>query len=104
MQEHITSWQDFIVLDVFSSLTEDWGHSGLALIGDAAHTMTPTGAFGLNSAMKDADVLAGLLEQQTIEQLDSLTCAAQRRHEIEKLQALQIEKEQSFSSQFTIMG
>ena len=104
VQEHITSWQDFIVLDVFSSLIEDWGQRGLALIGDAAHTMTPTGAFGLNSAMKDADVLAELLEQQTIEQLDSLTCAAQRRQEIEKLQALQIEKEQSFSSQFTIMG
>ncbi|MGM9950526.1 MAG: FAD-dependent monooxygenase [Lysinibacillus sp.] len=104
VQEQITSWQDFIVLDVFSSLTEDWGHRGLALIGDAAHTMTPTGAFGLNSAMKDADVLAGILEQQMIEQLDSLTCAAQRRQEIEKLQALQIEKEQSFSSHFTIMG
>ena len=104
VQEHITSWQDFIVLDVFSSLIEDWGQRGLALIGDAAHTMTPTSAFGLNSAMKDADVLAELLEQQTIEQLDSLTCAAQRRQEIEKLQALQIEKEQSFSSQFTIMG
>ena len=104
VQEHITSWGDFIVLDVFSSLTEDWGHRGLALIGDAAHTMTPTGAFGLNSAMKDADVLAELLEQHTIDQLDSLTCAAQRRQEIEKLLALQIEKEQSFSSQFTIMG
>lgn len=76
------------------------GHNGLALIGDAAHTMTPTGAFGLNSAMKDADILAELLEKQTIEQLDSLTCASQRKQEIEKLQALQIEKNRDFSHIF----
>lgn len=104
VHEHITSWEDFILLDVFSSQAEHWGHNGLALIGDAAHTMTPTGAFGLNSAMKDADILAELLEKQTIEQLDSLTCASQRKQEIEKLQALQIEKEQGFFSHFSIMG
>ncbi|WP_431028121.1 FAD-dependent monooxygenase [Lysinibacillus sp. LZ02] len=104
VQQNITSWQDFVLLDVFSSQTEDWGRNGLALIGDAVHTMTPTGAFGLNSAMKDADVLASLIEQQTIEKLDYLTCATKRKHEIEKIQALQIEKEQGFASQFTLIA
>ena len=102
--KHITSWQDFVLLDVFSSQTEDWGRNGLALIGDAVHTMTPTGAFGLNSAMKDADILAEILEKQTIEQLDLLTCTAARKREIEKIQAIQIEKEQGFASQFTLLA
>ena len=102
--QYITSWKDFVLLDVFSSQAENWGYNGLALIGDAAHTMTPTGAFGLNSAMKDADMLAGLLKKQTIEHINLLACATERKQEIEKLQALQIEKEQGFSSQFAIMG
>ena len=102
--KHITSWQDFVLLDVFSSQTEDWGRNGLALIGDAVHTMTPTGAFGLNSAMKDADLLAELLQKQKIEQLDLLACKAARKQEVEKIQALQIEKEQGFASQFTLLA
>lgn len=104
VKEHITSWSDFILLDVFSSQTEEWGRNGLALIGDAVHTMTPTGAYGLNCAMKDADILAYLIEeQQTLEQLDILNCGAMRKAEIEKLQAIQIEKEQGFKSQFEVL-
>jgi len=103
VHEHITSWQDFILLDVFSSYTDCWGKNGLALIGDAVHTMTPTGAYGLNSAMKDADVLASLLEKHTLDQLDSIDCSSQRKQQIEKIQALQIEKEQDFVSQFAVM-
>ncbi|MDO7485198.1 FAD-dependent monooxygenase [Peribacillus frigoritolerans] len=59
--ENIRSWQDFILLDVYSSYCETWTKEGVALLGDAAHTMTPTGAFGLNCAMKDADILAELI-------------------------------------------
>lgn len=104
VKEHITSWKDFILLDVFSSQTEAWGKNGLALIGDAVHTMTPTGAFGLNCAMKDADVLVELIEQQkTLSSLDIITCGTKRKEEIEKLQAIQIEKEQGFISQFEVM-
>ena len=103
-QKHITSWQDFVLLDVFSSQTDEWGRNGLTLIGDAVHAMTPTGAFGLNSAMKDADVLAELLEKQTIEQLDSLACRAARKQEIERIQAMQIEKEQGYASQFSLLA
>ena len=55
VRENIQSWKDFVLLDVYSSSSETWGKKGLALIGDAVHTMTPTGAFGLNSALKDAD-------------------------------------------------
>lgn len=103
VKEHITSWKDFILLDVFSSQTDIWSQKGLTLIGDAVHTMTPTGAYGLNSAMKDADILADLIEVQTLEKLDMTVCSKLRKQEIEKIQAIQIEKEQGFESQFSVM-
>ena len=98
---HITSWNDFVLLDVFSSTSENWGDNGIVLIGDAAHTMTPTGAFGLNSALKDADILAEALTLNTFDVFSS-ECATQRKKEIERIQAIQIEKEKSFSSNFYI--
>ncbi|QGM30015.1 NAD(P)-binding protein [Bacillus sp. N3536] len=103
VHKHIQSWKDFVLLDVYSTTSENWGSSGLVLIGDAIHTMTPTGAFGLNSALKDADYLAKLIDKDYVTLLDSFDCSTQRKREIEKIQASQIEKEQSFASQFTIM-
>ena len=99
LSQHITSWDDFILLDVFSTRTDNWGDNGVVLIGDAVHTMTPTGAFGLNSAMKDADVLAQELNPQSFDLLSS-TCKVKRKEEIERLQALQIEKELNFYKNF----
>ena len=103
VRENIQSWKDFVVLDVYSSTSENWGKKGLALIGDAVHTMTPTGAFGLNSALKDADFLANLIDNNTIDQLNLADCAKTRKKEVAKIQAIQIEKEQSFASQFVVM-
>ena len=99
VEQHITSWHDFVLLDVFSSYTDNWGENGVVLIGDAAHTMTPTGAFGLNSALKDADVLAEALEPGALHLLQS-TCETERKREIQRIQALQIEKELNFSTNF----
>ena len=101
---HIQSWQDFVLLDVYSSTSENWGKNGVVLIGDAVHTMTPTGAFGLNSAMKDADILAQLIDNDYITKLDLLNCATKRKQEVAKIQAIQIEKEQSFADQFVVMS
>lgn len=103
-RRHIQSWQDFVLLDVFSSSTENWGKNGVALIGDAVHTMTPTGAFGLNSALKDANMLASIINSKYISELDLISCASQRKKEVDKLQAIQIEKEQSFASQFVLFA
>ncbi|MFP3918884.1 FAD-dependent monooxygenase [Lysinibacillus telephonicus] len=102
VRNHIKSWSDFVLLDVQSNSTDCWGKDGLALIGDAVHTMTPTGAFGLNSAMKDADTLATILTKQTISTVDLMNCATERKKAVEKLQAIQIEKEQTFATQFVI--
>lgn len=102
VKQHIQSWQDFVPLDVFSSMAEQWGKNGVVLIGDAVHTMTPTGAYGLNSALMDAHLLAEILLQN--EQFDFVSCATKRKHEIERIQARQIEKEQKFSEAFVILS
>lgn len=103
VRENIQSWKDFVLLDVYSSTSEHWGKKGVALIGDAVHTMTPTGAFGLNSALKDADYLASLIDDHTINELNTADCASVRKKEVAKIQAIQVEKEQSFASQFIVM-
>ena len=103
-RSHIQSWNDFVLLDVHSSFGEQWNKAGIALIGDAVHTMTPTGAFGLNCALKDADILASIIDPEYISELDLISCASMRKKEIEKLQAIQIEKEQSFASQFMVFA
>lgn len=102
VQEHIQSWKDFVLLDVFSSMTEQWGKEGVALIGDAVHTMTPTGAYGLNSSLMDAHVLAQMLLEN--EEFDFVSCATARKKQIEKIQAIQIEKEQKFHEAFLVLS
>lgn len=102
--ENIRSWHDFILLDVYSSYCETWTKDGVALLGDAAHTMTPTGAFGLNCAMKDADILAELISGCILQGdagfLGLKMAEPKRKAEIDRLQAIQVDKEISFASQF----
>lgn len=102
VRQTIRSWRDFMPLDVFSSTSEVWGKDGVVLIGDAVHTMTPTGAFGLNAAMEDADIVAQMLEPETIQHVSFSSCATTRKKEMAKLQAMQLEKEQSFAAHFAI--
>ena len=102
IEANLKDWRDFVLLDVFSSRTEEWGKNGVLLIGDAVHTMTPTGAFGLNSAMKDADILASLLTRENLNTVDQFACANNRRKKIEEIQAIQIEKEQTFKDHFNL--
>lgn len=98
--QHIQSWRDFVLLDVFSSHCDSWGTEGLVLLGDAVHTMTPTGAFGLNSALKDADCLASLLSKETIAQFDVQVFQQIREPDINEVLTKQIEKEQTFAANF----
>ena len=61
--KNITSWNDFTLLQVQSSKSDTWVMDRVVIIGDAAHTMSPTGAYGLNSSMKDAEVLFQIIDQ-----------------------------------------
>ncbi|MBB6444981.1 FAD-dependent monooxygenase [Bacillus benzoevorans] len=103
-RSHIRSWEDFVLLQVQSSRCDTWVKKGLVIIGDAAHTMSPTGAIGINSAMKDADTLFQLMnEMDSIEDLsliDLQRFEQMRRQEVEEQQKFQLEKEASFGKQF----
>ena len=75
------------------------------MIGDAAHTMSPTGAFGLNSSMKDAEVLFQMI--MNTESLEDIGSEELKRFEqirkpiVEELQSTQLVKEASIGMQFS---
>ncbi|MFS0821940.1 FAD-dependent monooxygenase [Bacillus sp. 1P02SD] len=104
VRQHIQSWKNFVCLKVFSSKADTWVKDGLVILGDAAHTMTPTAAIGINCAIKDAHVLAPILEQALIDRDFSESRLKEfeiiRRTEIEQQQEMQFEKEVSFQTNF----
>jgi len=54
----------FFPLEGLIRLIDDWARDGLLLIGDAAHTMSPAGAIGVNVALATAAVAAQQLYPQ----------------------------------------
>lgn len=104
VRSHIQSWDDFVLLQVQSSRCTTWVKKGLVIIGDAAHTMSPTGAIGINSAMKDADILFQLINEyhdiKDLHLIDLQRFEQLRRQEVEEQQKFQLEKEASFGKQF----
>ncbi|MDR7077395.1 2-polyprenyl-6-methoxyphenol hydroxylase-like FAD-dependent oxidoreductase [Neobacillus niacini] len=104
IERHLKSWKDIVFLDVFSSKSPTWVKDGLVMIGDAAHTMTPTAAIGINTGMKDAYVLAPIITEAirtkqfsegTLREFEVL-----RREKVEYLQEEQINEEKSYYTNF----
>jgi 2-polyprenyl-6-methoxyphenol hydroxylase-like FAD-dependent oxidoreductase len=54
----LTDFTPFFPLEGVIRLIDDWARDGLLLIGDAAHTMSPAGAIGVNVALATAAVTA----------------------------------------------
>lgn len=61
IQDHILSWNDTVVLDIFTAKVPQWSRDGLVLIGDAAHTVSPILGQGVNLAIQDAVELAPII-------------------------------------------
>jgi 2-polyprenyl-6-methoxyphenol hydroxylase-like FAD-dependent oxidoreductase len=61
VDQHIRDWNDFVCLAVQSCECDTWVKDGLILMGDAAHTMSPSGGIGVNAAMADAESLAPVI-------------------------------------------
>ncbi|MFP9130105.1 FAD-dependent monooxygenase [Niallia sp. BSM11] len=103
VRTHIKAWKDFVLLKVESSKSSTWINNNVVLLGDAAHTMSPTGAFGLNSSLKDAEKLAEVLKQILLyHESPALleTYEAIRKTEVEKVQAEQLYRESTFKDHF----
>ncbi len=70
----IRSWDDVKLLEVTMGRLSRWYRPGLLCIGDAAHTMSPTGGVGVNLAVQDAvaaaRILAGPLRRGTVRDED----------------------------------
>ncbi|MGF9695427.1 MULTISPECIES: FAD-dependent monooxygenase [Paenibacillus] len=101
---HIQTWSDFVLLSVESCYSESWTQDNVVLLGDAAHTMTPTGAFGLNAALEDADALSEILTRmasdhfkftEPLQQLQIL-----RGDKVKQQLARQVEMESSFQQRY----
>ncbi|HET7874672.1 MAG TPA: FAD-dependent monooxygenase [Methylomirabilota bacterium] len=56
--ESLRDFTPFFPLEAIIRLVRDWARDGLLLIGDAAHTMSPAGAIGVNVALATAAVAA----------------------------------------------
>jgi 2-polyprenyl-6-methoxyphenol hydroxylase-like FAD-dependent oxidoreductase len=56
--DNLKDFTPFFPLECIIRLVDDWSRDGLLLIGDAAHTMSPAGAIGVNVAIATAVVAA----------------------------------------------
>lgn len=66
----------FFPLPAVIALVRDWAGDGLLLIGDAAHTMSPAGAIGVNVALATAAVAAREVRGPDVRTLHRLRRAA----------------------------
>ena len=83
------------VLQVLCDRLRCWWSPGVLFLGDAAHAMSPIGAQGLAMAIRDAVVAANHLvraHREGREPGDAICAAieAERRPEVEKMQAFQV--------------
>ena len=84
----------FFPLEGLIRLVEDWARDGLLLIGDAAHTMSPAGAIGVNVALATAAVAAQTIYPQLgrgpIPRADLARVQAVREPDVRALHRLQL--------------
>ncbi|QNS06062.1 FAD-dependent oxidoreductase [Streptomyces xanthii] len=105
VREHVTSWSDTSMLDIFTTVVPQWWRPGVALIGDAAHTLTPVLGQGVNHAIIDAVTLAPLVTRAlaaggpTDTRLDRACAAFQsaREESVATARGLQLRQEKAFA-------
>jgi 2-polyprenyl-6-methoxyphenol hydroxylase-like FAD-dependent oxidoreductase len=80
-----TSDPDYTRLSRFSSAKRpaSWDRRRATLMGDAVHVMPPFGAHGGNTALRDAALLAGKLQEASAAQLPLESAFADYRQEME---------------------
>jgi 2-polyprenyl-6-methoxyphenol hydroxylase-like FAD-dependent oxidoreductase len=100
---HLHDFQPFFPLEGKILLVEDWARDGLVLIGDAAHTMSPAGAIGVNVALATAAVAAQeiypLLGHGPIAHADLATIQQLREGDVRTLHRFQLGAQRVLLSQ-----
>jgi len=90
----LRDFRPFFPLEGVIRLVEEWARDGLLLVGDAAHTMSPAGAIGVNVALASAAVAAReiypRLGRGPIPRADLARVQAVRESDVRTLHRLQL--------------
>ncbi len=91
LRKHRDTSIDTFLLSTVSDRVMEWSRPGLMVLGDAAHTMSPVGAQGLNVAIRDAVVAANHLVPALSGEVDPATVdAAARATEAERVPEVRV--------------
>ena len=92
--DSLTDFTPFFPLEGIIRFVREWARDGLLLIGDAAHTMSPAGAIGVNVALATAAVAAQeiypRLGRGPIAKADLLAVQRVREADVRTLHRLQL--------------
>jgi len=103
--DSLKDFTPFFPLEGIIRFIDDWAREGLLLIGDAAHTMSPAGAIGVNVALATAAVAAQeiypRLGRGPIPSSDLRAVQRQREDDVRTLHRLQLRAQQVLTSQNT---
>lgn len=104
VRETVPSWSETALLEIFTGVVPRWGTPGLALLGDAAHTLTPVLAQGINHAIIDGITFASMVGRALTgapvdRRLDEATAEFQRMREpsVARARGLQLRQEKLFA-------
>jgi 2-polyprenyl-6-methoxyphenol hydroxylase-like FAD-dependent oxidoreductase len=101
--DSLRDFTPFFPLEGIIRLIDDWARDGLLLIGDAAHTMSPAGAIGVNVALATAAVAAQeiypRLGRGPIPRADLQRVQRLREKDVRTLHRLQLRAQQVLVSQ-----
>ncbi len=91
LRKHRDTSIDTFLLSTVSDRVKEWSRPGLLVLGDAAHTMSPVGAQGLNVAIRDAVVAANHLVSALAGEADPASVdAAARATEAERVPEVRV--------------
>jgi 2-polyprenyl-6-methoxyphenol hydroxylase-like FAD-dependent oxidoreductase len=98
--DHVPEWRQMSLLSVEAGRVKKWYRSGLMLIGDAAHVMSPVAGVGINYAIQDAIVTSNIvgprLRQGTLRTADLAAVQGRRELPTRLMQFLQRRMQPTF--------